>query len=231
MSTIHRAPNRIVPPLVEGERLDQATFHERYEAMPPGTRAELIGGLVYMPSPVGVDHGRGSAVALAWLARYEQATPGVETLDNVSAALDDRGEPQPDAVLRILPEYGGQTSDETTLVRGSPELVVEVAVTSETTDLGPKRVDYERAGVREYIVVLAARNEVAWYRNVDGALVRVASDDDGVFRSTTFPGLWLDPKALLARDWARLNATVDAGIATEEHRAFVDELQARRARS
>ena len=32
--------------LVEGHRLDQATFHALYEAMPPGTRAELIDGVV-----------------------------------------------------------------------------------------------------------------------------------------------------------------------------------------
>jgi hypothetical protein len=32
--------------LVEGQRLDQPTFHALYEAMPPGTRAELIDGVV-----------------------------------------------------------------------------------------------------------------------------------------------------------------------------------------
>ncbi len=34
----------VAPPrmLVEGQRLDQPTFHALYEAMPPGTRAELI---------------------------------------------------------------------------------------------------------------------------------------------------------------------------------------------
>jgi hypothetical protein len=41
--------------LMEGQDLDQPTFHALYEAMPPGTRAELIDGVVYMPSPVGVN--------------------------------------------------------------------------------------------------------------------------------------------------------------------------------
>ena len=45
------------PPLVDGERLSQAEFHRRYEAMPPRTRAELVGGIVYMPSPMSADHG------------------------------------------------------------------------------------------------------------------------------------------------------------------------------
>ncbi len=41
--------SRVVDPphgLVEGQRLDQPTFHALYEAMPPSTRAELINGVV-----------------------------------------------------------------------------------------------------------------------------------------------------------------------------------------
>jgi hypothetical protein len=58
-------PTRIAPPpLVEGQRLDQVEFHRRYEAMPPETRAELIDGVVCMPSPVGPEHGRAHAPAL-----------------------------------------------------------------------------------------------------------------------------------------------------------------------
>jgi hypothetical protein len=41
---------RDLPPLVNGDHLDQPTFHERHEAM-PDVRAELIGGFVYMSSP------------------------------------------------------------------------------------------------------------------------------------------------------------------------------------
>jgi hypothetical protein len=53
-----RTTTKTVPStLVEGQRLDQPTFHALYEAMPPGTRAELIDGVVYLPSPVGLDHG------------------------------------------------------------------------------------------------------------------------------------------------------------------------------
>jgi hypothetical protein len=35
-----------MPPLEPGDRLDQKTFHERYEAMPEHVKAELIGGVV-----------------------------------------------------------------------------------------------------------------------------------------------------------------------------------------
>ena len=58
MSTAERArPPKTLPPLVAGEHLDQPTFHARYEAMPEGTWAELVGGVVYLPSPVRNEHG------------------------------------------------------------------------------------------------------------------------------------------------------------------------------
>ncbi len=66
--------------LVDGQRLDQPTFHALYEAMPPGIRAELINGVVLMPSPVGPPHGRASLLTLMWLGFYQANTPGVEAL-------------------------------------------------------------------------------------------------------------------------------------------------------
>ena len=67
MSTIERREPVTVPPLIAGERLDRATFHERYEAMPPQTRAELIGGVVHMPSPLSPDHAFTNAPVVFWL--------------------------------------------------------------------------------------------------------------------------------------------------------------------
>ena len=101
MSTIERARSKAtVPPLVAGEHLDQPTFHERYEAMPPETRAELVGGVVYMPSPMLRDHGNESRVVAGWLANYQRLTPGVEGGDGGTIKLDPKGEPQPDHHLR-----------------------------------------------------------------------------------------------------------------------------------
>ena len=97
MSTTDRSARVALPWLVDGERLDRATFHERYEAMPPGTRAELIDGVVFMPSPLGPEHGRAHFPAVVWLSYYEENTPGVEGLDNTSTALGPKSEPQPDA--------------------------------------------------------------------------------------------------------------------------------------
>lgn len=67
-------------PLENGDRLDQKTFHARYEGMPEDFRAELIGGTVFLASPIVRPHGRARAGLVHWLTEYEEATPGTEAL-------------------------------------------------------------------------------------------------------------------------------------------------------
>jgi Putative restriction endonuclease len=98
--------------LVDGQRLDQPTFHTIYQAMPAGTRAELIDGVVHMPSPMGRAHGRAQLPVNMWLGQYAENTPGVEVLVGATTILGWRSEPQPDALLRILTEHGGRSHEE-----------------------------------------------------------------------------------------------------------------------
>ena len=224
MSTTDREARVQIPWLVDGERLDRATFHERYEAMPEDTRAELIGGVVYMASPLRRRHGKKHIDAILWLGPYLEATPGVEALDNASVFFEDYGEPQPDIALRILPECGGRTRDDGDYYANGPELIVEVSDSTLKKDLGPKLADYERAGVPEYVVVGVDPPAVRWHVSRDGHLIEVGPDADGIYRSAIFPGLWLDPVALLSGDRRSLRATVARGLATPEHAAFVAKL-------
>src|SRR5262245_38275877 len=85
-----------LPPLENGDHLDQPTFHARYAAMPEHVRAELIGVIVFMSSPVHRPHGRQTLLVGGWLLDYEIATPGTEALDNTTVILSEEGEPQPD---------------------------------------------------------------------------------------------------------------------------------------
>ena len=98
-----------VPPLYNGDRLTQAEFHRRYEAMPEDVKAELVGGIVYMASPLRRPHGTFHFKLSLVLGLYEAATPGAEGGDNLSTILDDDCEPQPDLLLRIHTECGGQS--------------------------------------------------------------------------------------------------------------------------
>jgi Uma2 family endonuclease len=213
--------------LEPGQHLDQATFHERYAAMPPGTWAELIGGVVYMPSPLLNDHGGADDDVGYWLTHYRRFTPGLCGLRNTSTILGEASEVQPDSQLCIPFERGGQTRVVGGYIVGAPELVVEVAKSSRGTDLGKKKDDYERAGVVEYLVVALDPDEVVWLVRRDDRFVRLEPGADGWYRSEIFPGLWLDPVALLAGDLHRLIAVLEQGLATPEHAAFVARLAAR----
>src|SRR5947209_16826646 len=85
------------PPLQNGDRLTRAEFERRYDAMPHVKKAELIEGIVFMPSPVRQDQHSGPHFDLiAWLGLYRMSTPGVEGGDNGSLRLDLDNEPQPD---------------------------------------------------------------------------------------------------------------------------------------
>jgi Uma2 family endonuclease len=228
VSTIERTGT--IPPLVAGQRLRRDEFHRRYEAMPPGTRAELIGGVVYMPSPLRDRHGTLTVLAGAWLSLYRFRTPGLSVSADATVELDELGEPQPDVSMRILPEYGGQSHNAGEYIGGAPELIVEVAGSSRGVDLGPKLADYERAGVVEYLVVALDPDEVYWHARRGDRLERVAPGADGLYRSARFPGLWLDPSALLADDGPALVAVLERGLATAEHAAFVAQLAENRRR-
>ena len=213
-------------PLIAGQRLDRAEFHERYLATPPGFRAELIGGIVVVPSPVGNRHEEVHRGAVLWTVFYEARTPGITGGLEGSTALDDVAEVQPDTCLRIKPEHGGRTRKLGDVIGGCPELVIEVASSSRAIDLGPKLLDYERAGALEYVVLAVNPDEVYWHVREGDRLVRVPADPDGIYRSRIFRGLWLDPAALFAYDLPAIIATVDRGLASPEHAEFVARLAA-----
>jgi len=214
-----------VPRLEPGDKLDQQTFHARYEAMPPGTRAELIGGIVYMPSPMKHPHAVTQHWVSSWLFDYEAETPGVQGADRLTTILTDDSEPQPDCCLYIRFDHGGQSRiNDAEYLEGSPELVVEIASSTESIDLHAKRCDYENAGVCEYVVVALRQERVFWFILRDGNFVEHQCDEGGVFRSKVFPGLWLDPAALLRLDRDRMRGVLSQGLASAEHAQFVERL-------
>jgi Uma2 family endonuclease len=215
-----------LPELHTGDRMTREEFHRIYEQMPEDFRAELIGGIVYVASPLKWRHGT-QHVPLTWLFySYQLRTPGVETGDNATILLGDECEPQPDLYLRILAECGGQsriTVDE--YLAGAPELLAEVAHSSRAIDLHAKRDDYARYGVLEYLVLCLHERQLRWFDL--RANREVQPDSDGVFRLHTFPGLWIHGEGVPSGD-QRLMTTLEQGLATAEHAAFVDKLAAAR---
>ena len=219
-----------LPVLEPGDHLDQTTFHARYRAMPEDVKAELIEGIVYMPAALGRPHGRAHAKLLQWLLTYEDATPGVEAYDNTTTILGGASQSQPDVCLIVLPDKGGQvrftdgTTEDEQYLKGAPEFIGEIASSTESYDLHSKKRDYERAGVKEYLVVALRQKQVFWFANQNGRLHEIPRGQDGIYRSEVFPGLWLDPTALLALDGQRLMAVLKEGVSSPEHAAFVKSL-------
>ena len=222
----HVARDNGVPPLENGDRLTRAEFERRYAAMPHLKKAELIEGVVYVPSPVRYrHHGAPHALLIGWLVQYAAGTPGVGVSDNSTVRLDLDNEPQPDALLLIDPACGGQThfsSDD--YIEGSPELVAEVASSSVSYDLHAKLHAYRRNGVREYIVWRVLEQAIDWFVLRAGQYEPLPVDANGLLRSEVFPGLWLDPAALLRGELATVLAIVQQGLASPEHTTFVARL-------
>lgn len=227
VSTIQPIQSSRIPPLENGDRLTRHEFERRYEAMPNVKKAELIEGVVHMPSPVTNDqHGSPHFDLIGLMAFYRFSTPGVQGADNATVHLDLDNEPQPDILLYIKPEYGGQLDPSTgRYIEGAPEFVVEIAASSASIDLHSKLNAYRRNGVREYVVWRVLDEAIDWFVLRDSSYERLPLGEDGVYRSEILPGLWLDASAALRGDWLAALQVVQRGLASPEHAAFVQHLQ------
>ena len=219
------------PPLESGDRLRRAEYERRYQAMPWVKKAELIEGVVYMGSPVRQrSHGKPHAMIIGWLAAYMAATPGVDIGDNATVRLDLDNEPQPDALLRIEPEFGGSSHvGDDDYIEGPPELIVEIAASSASYDLHDKFDAYRRNMVQEYVVWRVYDQQVDWWQLHEGDYQPLAPDDNGILHSRVFPGLSLNVAALLKGDLAAVLATLQSALNSDQHAEFVARLAANTA--
>jgi Uma2 family endonuclease len=199
--------------------------------MPNLKKAELIEGIVYMPSPVRLrQHSLPNVQVITWLGHYVAKTPGLSDFgDNCTLRLDDENEPQPDALLRLPERAGGRSrvSDDD-YVEGAVEFVAEIAASSVSLDMHAKLRTYQAHGIQEYLVYRVYDAAVDWFALREGKYDPIVPDDRGIVRSKVFPGLWLDPAALIRGDLARLLAVLDEATTTPEHAAFVDRLRTAR---
>lgn len=216
-------------PLEMGDHLTRAEFERRYKAMRGLKKAELIEGVVYVPSPVKPPHGEPHLLLATWIGHYLAQTPGLKAADNATVRMDGLNEPQPDLLLAMPPSVGGRLRvDEEGYYAGSPDFIAEIAASSVSYDLHAKLRVYQRAGVREYLVWRTLDGEIDWFRLMEGKYAPIAANDSGVMKSEIFPGLWLDRAALLRRDLPRVFAVLQEGLTSPEHTSFVQNLQNKR---
>jgi Uma2 family endonuclease len=206
-----------------GDRLDLGDFLARWERMPSVKFAELIDGVVYMPSPSSYEHGRRDLLMQLLLGTYASATAVCEAVSNATWLMAGSA-PQPDVALRLLPQFGGKSTVSGKLAQGAPELVAEVCLSSRSFDLGPKLALYQSAGVAEYAAVLIEEQRVEW-RESDAGGYRLLQPEHGVLRSRIFPGLRLDVPAFWAADSRRMLSVLQDGIESAECRDFLERLR------
>jgi Uma2 family endonuclease len=221
--------NGFLPPLVDGDHLTVEDFERRYEAMPGLKKAELINGVVHMTPPVHDDHSTPHSFASGWITLYSAHTPGTQPHLERSVQFIGHSEVQPDVMLVIRPDHGGATFiNERGNLAGSPELILEVAATSANYDLYEKKDLYHANRVREYIVWQTLDQRLDWFEWESTAYVRRTPDKQGIIRSVVFPGLWLNVTALLEERYDAVLRTVQAGLASAEHRGFARKLASAR---
>jgi Uma2 family endonuclease len=186
-------------------------------------KAELIEGIVYMPSPVRAGkHAEPHSQLAGWLALYVSETPDVRCFDNPTVRLDMDNEPQPDLALIKLPAKGGQariSADD--YIEGAPELAVEIVASSSAYDLHQKKGAYRRNGIREYLAWITGEQRVVWWELREAEYQEIALAPEGLLTSGVFPGLWLDTGALLRADMKAVLAALRRGLDSADHTAFV----------
>lgn len=218
----------LILPLENGERLSRCEFEHRYQAMPKHKKAELIEGVVYLESTLSfLSHAEPQSNLIDWLWNYRIATPGIKLGTEPKVRLDQDNEPQPDAVLFIDQNLGGNsqlTKDE--YIEGAPELVVEIAANSEAYNLHVKEKAYRRNGIQEYIVWYVLENQLNWFQLHKNEYVPLKPNADGILCSQVMPGLWLAISALIAGNMSHVMAALKAGLNSPEYTDFVTRLLA-----
>lgn len=214
-----RSPMKL---LYNGDKMTQPRFHRLYERMPHEYKAELIGGMVFEPSPLGYLHGTEHAHLGGLLLTYAAYTPGTRVADNATVILGEEDEVQPDLLLRIERNGTSQISKKN-FIEGPPELVVEIAHSTHAIDLHLKKDRYSAAGVTEYIVLSLSPNRIFWFDLASGKELK--SDGDCIYRSTIFPGLWIHGEALLRSNSVLTLETIGLGLQSQEHTDFVAALE------
>jgi Uma2 family endonuclease len=107
---------------------------------------------------------------------------------------------------------------------GPPELVAEVSASRIAQDLCPRLEAYRRNGIKEYIVWRVDAGAIDWLI-LRGQQYEQLPLTAGVYRSEVFPGLWMNPAALVAEDFATVLQMLQQGLASDEHAAFVARLR------
>ena len=217
-------------PLEDGDCLSSKEFLKRREALPSPVKLELIEGIVQVDALRNAPQSAGpQQLFAAWLESYAAVTPGTQFENSSSVLLDRENVLQPDAVLRILPEYKGRTqTSEKGYVIGAPEFVAEVIFSRGIKDLRAKLAAYRRNGIQEFLAWRFHEAIIEWFQMEKGEYTLNLPGPNNILSSRVFPGLIVNATAVLSLDLKALKNTLKSGLDTSAHSAFVERLAKRK---
>lgn len=139
------------------EKLRQSFTVADYLAWPEGERWELIEGVPYLMSPApSIKH---QSIVGRIFSRLEQSLrdkPCKPFVAPVDVILSEQDVVQPDVLVVCNPEKIAEKA-----IQGAPDLIFEVlSPGTALKDMREKKALYERAGVREYVVIDPLENYV-----------------------------------------------------------------------
>lgn len=182
------------------EVVERMSAGEFWRDAPEDRKAELVDGVLVMPSPPLVIHERLFRFLFQLLATYAEAYRLGEVFGSRTAVeLADDQVVEPDVLFiahdrrAIIQEKG---------IVGAPDLVIEIlSAGTARNDRGPKFRAYERAGVRElWLVDPYGPAGTEFYHLSGNRFTPVMPDAEGRLASTTLPGFWIDVNWLWPQD-------------------------------
>ncbi len=227
---IHR-PHSDSPPILEvGDHLTFDQYEQRSGHTENSKRFELVEGRVTMNAAMRyTQHNEPLGEILTLITLYRLKTPGVASGIPTTVLLDAQNAPEPDAFLRILPEFGGRVIvNDKGYLSGAPELIIEIAASSVSIDLFEKKTMYERFGVEEYLVWRTEDAVIDCFDLQHGKYVNI-SPAEGIWKSRTFGGLWFDTLQLAARNFDAALVATQAGLNSSDHHTFAQRLSQKRS--
>jgi len=180
------------------EVAERMTADEFFKYGPEDRKAELIDGVMIVPSPPSIRHEQLQIFLLRLIKEFAEQHDLGEVLGSRTAVqLADDQAPEPD-ILFISKERANIITDRG--VFGAPDLVIEVlSATTAAHDRGPKFRAYERAGVRElWLIDPYGPAGTEYYQRQGAGLRPLMPDADGLVHSLALPGFklhtaWLWP--------------------------------------
>jgi len=176
------------------EVMERMTAADFFCDAPEDRKAELIDGVMIMPSPPLVVHERMQGFLSTLLRLYvEEKEIGEVFGSRTAVELELFYAPEPDILfvskerLHIIGEKG---------ILGAPDFVIEIlSASTAMKDQGEKRILYEKFGVKEYWVVNPLTYEVLRYFFREGKFgLAVPADLRNPVEVSLFPDLFLSVK-------------------------------------